>query len=135
MSGSKLSAFAVLFLGSVLLGGCPEPQVEPTLESIQAMVFNESCSFESCHGGSSPEGDLDLTSASVSYAALVGVDGVEEDMVRVVAGDPASSLLYQVLQGDVGSVRQMPVGYDLTDEEIEAVRQWIADGAPETSEE
>ena len=124
--------FSSLALSVLLLApGCPpEETIDPTLTDIQAEVFETTCSFDSCHGGSTPEAGLDLSSASASLAGLVGVDSTENDGdIRVVAGSPDDSLLYLVLLGDVGAVDQMPVGYELTSDEIEAVRVWIEEGA------
>ena len=120
-----LSSVATLF--SV---GCGGSAVDPTLTSIHDVIISRSCSSESCHGGSSPEGDLDLSTFESSYASMVGVESVgEPDFTRVVAGDPDNSLLYMVLLGPVGAIDQMPPGYELSADEIEAVRQWIEDGA------
>lgn len=103
--------------------------LDPTLTTIYDEVFQGSCAFESCHGGPNPESDLDLSSTSAAFATLIGVDGEEADVVRVVPGDPDNSLLYQLLLAPVGDARQMPVGDQLPDPEIEAIRQWIEDGA------
>ena len=124
-----LSSLAVSVL--LLAPGCPpEETIAPTLTDIQAQIFDNTCSFDSCHGGSTPEAALDLSSASASLAGLVGVESSQNDGdVRVVAGSPDQSLLYLALLGDVGSVNQMPVGYEHTSDEIEAIRTWIEEGA------
>jgi hypothetical protein len=104
--------------------------VEPTLSSIYDVIIERSCNSESCHGGSNPEAGLDLTSVEAAYASLVGVTSTEEpSFTRVIAGDPDNSLMYMVLLGDVGAVGQMPSGWELGAVEIEAIRQWIEDGA------
>ena len=55
-------------------------------------------------------------------AALVGVASTADgDVLRVSAGDPDASLLFQVLSADVGSVRQMPPGFQLADEDVAAL--------------
>jgi 5-hydroxyisourate hydrolase-like protein (transthyretin family) len=79
---------------------------------------------------------LDLTEGK-SYAQLVGVPAVEAPgRVRVVAGDPEASFLYQKIAGvpglgdipDVGT--RMPPRLDrLPAEEIRVIRDWIAQGA------
>ncbi|MEO1271130.1 MAG: hypothetical protein AAFX99_23815 [Myxococcota bacterium] len=103
---------------------------EMTLVELQASVFTPSCAFEACHGGANPKNDLDLSSVDASLAALVGVAGVEPDTIRVVAGDPEASLLLQTLEGPVGAVRQMPLGFEASPEMVAAVRRWIEAGAP-----
>ena len=120
-----LSSMATLFSA-----GCGGGGIEPTLTDIHEVIISRSCSSESCHGGSSPEADLDLSTVAASYASMVGVESVEEpDFTRVVPGDPDNSLIYMVLLGPVGAIDQMPPGYELSADEIEAVRQWIEDGA------
>ena len=110
--------------------GCTQEGIEPTLTSIQSVLIDRSCNSESCHGGSTPEAGLDLSTAQASYDSLVGVASSQEPSFTLVTpGDPDNSLLYMVLTGEVGSVDQMPPGYSLDPEEIEAVRQWIEDGA------
>jgi len=104
--------------------------LDPTLTTIDEEVFQGSCAFESCHGGANPEAGLDLSSAAAAFTSLIDVPGEESDVVRVVPGDPDNSLLYQVLLTSLGpDLRQMPIGDQLPDIEIEAIRQWIEDGA------
>lgn len=127
----RLSLLVLCPMSVFLLGGCPPSNViEPTLTSIHEVIIQRSCNSESCHGGSSPEADLDLSTVEASYAALVGVASTEEpSFTRVVAGDSDNSLLYMVLVGQVGGIDQMPPGYTLDTEEVDAIRQWIDDGA------
>ncbi len=108
--------------------------IEPTIGAIQTEVFDGSCAFGSCHGSPTFEADLDLeTSAAQSCVNLVGVESAENPgEMRVIAGDPDNSLLYQALLTEIGDVRVMPPGGAndrLPDNEIEAIRQWIEDGA------
>ncbi|HIF22108.1 MAG TPA: hypothetical protein EYQ27_09425 [Gemmatimonadetes bacterium] len=128
---SRFLPFVLTSLVTVFSLGCGNADlVEPTLTSIHDKIIQRSCNSEACHGGSTPEGDLDLSTAESSYAALVGVTSdVEPSFTRVVQGDPDNSLLYMVLLGTVGSLDQMPPGFALAADEVEAVRQWIEDGA------
>jgi len=126
----RLSLFALSSLATLFSAGCGGSQVEPTLSSIHEVVIDRSCNSQSCHGGSSPEADLDLSTPETAYDSLVGVTATEEpEFTRVVAGDPDNSLVYMVLLGPVGAIDQMPPGYELSVDEVEAVRQWIEDGA------
>lgn len=74
-----------------------------------------------CHGEEVQESDLRLD----SHADLLS--GGSSGQALVVAGRPEESYLLEVVQhtGDV----QMPPDEKLPDEDIEAVRQWIAAGA------
>lgn len=102
--------------------------VEAKLSVIQTEVFDKSCSFSSCHGANATAPEL---TAGKSRGNLVDRgSNFEASKKLVVAGKPDESMLYLVLKGSVGSVEQMPQGLGKIDAaKIEAVRQWIADGA------
>lgn len=108
----------------------PVVKVEPTLTSIQTNVFNKGCAVSGCHDGGGDSG-LDLRSGK-SYADLIDIDAVKaKDMKRVVAGKPKESFLYiKLTQPGSGQGSRMPQGAAaLPSQHIEAVREWIANGA------
>jgi len=119
-------------LMSIVVAGASCDGVEPvdiTLSSIRADIFEPRCGFTACHGGSNPVRGLDLVLDP--HASLVGVESEEEGIVRVVAGDPEASLLFQLINGPVGTASAMPPpSGGLPAEEIERIRGWIAAGAP-----
>lgn len=95
-------------------------------------IFDNSCAV-ACHnpdGVTTPNGDLSLV-AGDSHAQLVGVDSPNYDgWVRVVAGDPDGSLLYQkLLDTTVETGNRMPLNGQLEAGQIETIRVWIAEGA------
>jgi hypothetical protein len=105
---------------------------EATLASIQANVFTPRCS--GCHTGPASNtlpGGMDLTSATASRASLVGVASIEVPALeRVRVGDPANSYLIQKVEGTAAAGGQMPLGQaPLNQATINAIRQWITDGA------
>lgn len=112
----------------------------PTLSSIQAVVFTPTCAQGACHSkpGAPLSGDLDLSSASASYGNLVGVAAKYQGFtteLRVAPGDPTKSFLMVKLvdawTGTVPAGTPMPYLPDpLPDAQIEAIRSWIAAGAP-----
>ncbi len=112
-------------LGSEGATGGP---ITATFESIQANVFTPICSV--CHaGGAAPEGlRLDATD---SYANLVGVPSTEvPSILRVKPGDPDNSYLVQKIEGHAAVGVRMPYGGPYLDQTtIDAIRQWISDGA------
>lgn len=128
--------------------GCPSGQVScdgvcinevtPTLggdNGVQAAVFSLSCAFSNCHGTQGAmQAGLELSSVATSEANLVGVDSAQvPTSLRVAAGDSGASYLMNKLRGDAGmapTTQQMPVGGMLCEARLEAVRQWIDDGAP-----
>lgn len=135
-------AGALLLLGVILLlAGCDRagpvetdpPPDTPSFNTIQTTIFNTNCAVSGCHAGSSPAQGMNL-SAGAAYDAIVGVPSNERpELLRVDPGNPDESYLLLKIEGDpsiVGS--RMPLGRTpLSDEQIQLVRDWIEDGAPE----
>ncbi|HEY1313070.1 MAG TPA: Ig-like domain-containing protein [Steroidobacteraceae bacterium] len=104
--------------------------ISADFQSIQDNVFTPICS--KCHiGAGAPEG-LQLDAAH-SYNLLVGVPSNEQPSVlRVKPGDPDDSYMVRKIEGEAGiSGGQMPFGETpLPQATIDAIRQWITNGAP-----
>lgn len=111
--------------------GVPLPvDFEPTFTNIQTNVFNAIC--VNCHVGASAPQGLTLDAAT-SYDMLVGVASVgRPDVLRVAPGNPDASYLIRKLQGGPDIVgAQMPLNLTpLRQNTINAIRVWIAQGAP-----
>jgi hypothetical protein len=111
-------------------GGSSGGPVTADLESIQENVFTPICA--QCHiGASAPEG-LQLDAAH-SYNLLVGVPSVEQpNLLRVNPGNPDASYIVHKIEGEAGITGgQMPLGETpLPQATIDAIRQWITNGAP-----
>jgi hypothetical protein len=111
-------------------GGSSGGPITADLQSIQDNVFTPICS--KCHiGAGAPEG-LQLDAAH-SYNLLVGVPSVEQPtLLRVKPGDPDDSYMVHKIEGLAGITGgQMPLGETpLPQATIDAIRQWIANGAP-----
>jgi hypothetical protein len=107
--------------------------ITPDLQSIEDNVFTPICS--KCHiGASAPEG-LQLDAAH-AYNALVGVPSVEVPRFpRVDPGNPDESYMVLKIEGAPGiEGAQMPFGETpLPQATIDAIRQWITNGAPNVS--
>jgi hypothetical protein len=107
-------------------GGGP---VTADFQSIQDNVFTPICSR--CHAGAgAPEGLM--LDAAHSYNLLVGVASQEvPSLDRVKPGDPNNSYIIVKLTNGPGIVgAQMPFGLPpLPQATIDAIRQWIANGA------
>jgi hypothetical protein len=103
-----------------------------TLTSIQTNVFTPRCS--GCHNGvgATLPGAMNLTNASASRAALVGVASTEvPTLQRVAAGNPNDSYLVRKLEGGPNIVGgRMPlVGAPLPQTTTDSIRAWITAGA------
>lgn len=106
--------------------------IQPTLTSIQANVFTPSCATSNCHDPVGERALLVLSDAATSHLNLVNVPATQNNAkLRVNPGDPDTSYLVEKLlgPGDGAAVRQMPPGGQLPQDQIDAIRQWITDGA------
>ncbi len=100
---------------------------------IQENIFTQRCAVE-CHRGASAPKGLQLDAAN-AYRLLVEVPSVEVPvLMRVEPGSAQDSYLYiKVIPSDPRRTgERMPRDGPpyLTDEKIEAIRTWIARGAP-----
>jgi len=112
---------------------------DPDWASIYEGIIGPLCG-QACHGPGEldlrSDSMLDLSDASTAYMALVGqpAQGSSCDGMgtRVVAGDSASSLLIEKLRPDPSCGDPMPPSTVLLPEDvIDAIAQWIDDGALE----
>ena len=111
-----------------------QPAFKPELSTLVTNVFQNAnggnCS--SCHlpGGPSGmqlSGNLDQIFSELS---VVSANAAYADRQRAAPGSPDTSLLVHKIEGDAGYGNRMPLGGTaLPDNVIEAVRQWIANGA------
>ena len=108
-----------------------------TYHEIQDYIFDKSCTASYCHAAPTNAGNLNLTSG-VSYQDLVGrvpqnLATASAGMKRVDPGNPDNSFLLTKLVGPTTPAQggRMPlVGGPLHDGKIDAIRKWIAAGAP-----
>jgi hypothetical protein len=110
-------------------GGLPV-DFEPTFTNIQANVFSAICI--NCHVGASAPQGLQLDAGN-SYNMLLGVPSTERpELFRVAPGNPDASYLIRKLEGGPDIVgAQMPLNLTpLSQNTINAIRIWIAQGAP-----
>jgi hypothetical protein len=116
--------------GQPITSSGPTGPITADLQSIEDNVFTPICS--KCHiGAGAPEG-LQLDAAH-AYNLLVGVPSVEEpNLLRVNPGNPDLSYMVHKIEGQAGiEGGQMPLGETpLPQATIDAIRQWITNGAP-----
>lgn len=106
--------------------GGPEPTVSFAAD-VQP-IFDQRCIV--CHDSGGTSG-LRLV-AQFSYADLVGVTATSYAAVRIAPGDPQASVLYNKIT-DTGLYggRMPAVGDPLTAPQIQTIRTWIEEGAPD----
>lgn len=76
---------------------------------------------------------MPLDTEDASYQNLVGVASDCPLGLRVVPGDPDASYLVEKVEGQVGICGEPmppPPASTWTAEQVDTIRQWIADGAP-----
>ncbi|WP_437544686.1 hypothetical protein WME97_36505 [Sorangium sp. So ce367] len=110
--------------------------VEPTFETVRAVVAQTGCSDASCHNG---EAEPRLLDDETLYATLTThISEACGDIPLVTPGEPEQSALVKILKGPCGDIARMPNGcvsepgpeYTcLPQAYIEAIEQWVADGA------
>ncbi len=102
----------------------------PTLTEIQNEIFSVSCASSGCHGGATPAQGMNL-SAGQAFSNIVGVASLQAPALnRVQPGDPDNSYLVQKVEGTAAGGARMPLGQPaLSNELIQKLRGWIADGA------
>jgi hypothetical protein len=118
--------------GRPLTGGETQPPpLLPQLSSIQSEVFTPICT--TCHAGAGAPLGLRLEEG-VSFAMLVNVQSTEvPSLARVAPGNPDASYLIQKIEGTAAVGGRMPLnGPPLPAETIAVIRQWIANGAPQS---
>jgi hypothetical protein len=105
-----------------------------TFQSIQDTVFTPSCAVSGCHAGPTPQQGMNLASGQ-AYAAIVNVPSMEvPSLLRIKPGDPDNSYLVQKIEGTAAVGSRMPLGGPaLPADRIQAIRQWISEGAPDAS--
>ena len=96
-------------------------------------ILTANCALSGCHAGASPAQGMNL-SVGQAYANIVNVPSNESGLLRVKPSEPDSSYLVHKIQGTQGSVGgsggRMPLGSAaLSQTQIDAIRQWITDGA------
>jgi len=150
-ANGRLQVTDAIFLLDFLFRGGEEPEAltdveidscteasELSFDNIYEIVFASSCAFSSCHGAENPRAELSLATADAAWAALVGVApsnlaALEAGLLRVDPGTPDNSfLLRKLIEPGPGEGNRMPANSPtpLSDATLQAVREWIAFGAP-----
>ncbi len=110
------------------------PTIEPTLTNVAGVVFQQSCSFNSCHGDSAAVAGLNLQAPNLLAELLEHEVAGNVSATLVEPGDPDSSWLYQIIancEPEGGTGNHMPLNAPvlLDDRSVALVREWIAAGA------
>jgi len=118
----------ILFFSSCSDSGTNSNDINATYTEISTQIFDVSCS---CHlsAGGTPV----VLKSDQAYLNIVGQPSSQNsNFLRVNPGNPDDSYLYMKITGDerITGLRMPRNGPPyLSDEQIEAIREWIADGA------
>ena len=108
-------------------------QVEPRLSCIQQFVFTPTCAVSGCHDIGSQSAGLVLEEG-LSHSNLVSVASSEvSSLFRAEPNNPDDSYIVIKLEGTDPRIMQaqMPLLGSVTSADIQAIRDWIANGAPD----
>ena len=111
-------------------GMSPMPQGEVSFRDVYDQVIAPRCA--PCHTQRS-FGNLGMPTAETAFERLVGVPAATSPCsgrVRVVAGAPSDSVLWQKLSGEDLCGSSMPPDGPLTPDQLATVKAWIDQGAP-----
>lgn len=119
-------------------GGIPMKEVPEVVSFSQHVqpILNDFC--VSCHSGSVPPADLDLSEGRAWAEMLGSGQGKDSDecgsgAVIVSPGDPGNSVLWEVLAGQSGCAPTMPYQTDglktTSPIDFEIIEKWIVQGA------
>jgi hypothetical protein len=134
-------AFFGVLLGLIFFTSCVSPTTQPLpvlsdkFHDIQSRLLTPGCAYSGCHDGQHPP-YLSLQS-NVCYDNLLHAkiqNSVADTIYKalVVPGKPDSSFLYiKITDPGAGEGDRMPQRLNkLQQNELDAVRSWIARGAP-----
>jgi hypothetical protein len=125
-----LFSFLMVF-GCERAGPVESEPLAATLSSIQANIFSQNCALSGCHLGASAPFGLDLSEGK-AHGNIVNIPSEEAPtLARVKPLDPDNSYLVRKIEGAAGIIgERMPRGrLPLSQEQIDAIREWIAAGA------
>ena len=95
-------------------------------EDIQP-IFNGNCTSSGCHDSGTQESGVDLT----SYDAALSSTGTQYGTEIIDPGNPDNSPIVDKIEADPEFGSRMPENRSaLAQSEIDSIRAWIEDGAP-----
>lgn len=116
-----IAEFRAIALGVLLLPGHSDGKQPVSYGRQIAPIFALHC--YGCHGEANPSSGLQLS----TYNGLRRGGSMGED---ITPGEPDRSFLVKFIEGFRGPDQRMPLGSrPLTQDQIQLIRQWIAEGA------
>ncbi len=136
-SAQTLGQALVLTLVGCGGGSGPEGDIEPTLPNPQEYIFTPACATSGCHDAIDKGGELDMSTAQISYDAMVNVPSRNvvakaSGWIMVLPGDPTRSfLMRKLVSPGLGEGEAMPsAAQELHPYYVSLIETWIANGAP-----
>jgi hypothetical protein len=101
----------------------------PTFSDVFNGTLKGQCTQAGCHGSVEPQNGLELDVEATAYTDLLGENAAHTE-ARVIPRNVTCGELIVRLE-TANESWSMPQGGHLTDQELCAIRHWIADGAPQ----
>jgi hypothetical protein len=129
LASVMVGVFAVALAGCLCRTGSACDLTSDAAPALRAQaVFNSRCT--SCHGGSQPQGNLDLSATAVTAGLARHATGCPTRQL-VVPGLPDESVLIEKVTQDRPSCGAlMPPGGRLSPSEVATLRAWVESLAP-----
>ncbi|MGK3991858.1 hypothetical protein [Sorangium sp. So ce1024] len=135
-SGTPASSTSASTSGAGGSGGSGD-EIPPTFATVKFVIQNASCFGAGCHNDEMNPLDLQLND-ELHSRLLSHVSKNCGDIPIVTPGNPEESALVKILKGPCGPTPRMPIecvndgdAKCVPDEYIDAIAQWITNGAAE----
>ncbi len=109
--------------------GVHDGKLQPTFSDVFENTIKGTCTNPGCHGSMNPQNGLVLDDEATAYTDLLAENAAHTE-ARVIPGNVTCGELIVRLE-TANESWSMPQGGHLTDQELCAIRHWIADGAPQ----
>ena len=138
----RISTLAFVISFVILSSGCggdsstgPDPDQDPDPASNRNVsysqdikpIFQNTCATSGCHDSGTQESGVNLS----SYQNALDSEGIQYQALVINPGNPDESPLVDKIEPNPEIGQRMPLGRNpLSQTNIDSVRAWIEDGAP-----
>jgi hypothetical protein len=110
-------------------GGGGGPVANPSFAQDIQPIFTNGCAVSNCHNATAQAG-MNLSSG-MAYGNIVNVASTSEPgFMRVLPSDAENSYIVVKLEGRQNVGARMPLTGSITSDQIQTIKNWINNGAP-----